>query len=67
MSARKRQRQKNVSRFPGCSVIGVPERACATLTELVMQAAARPWAAGEIPFYGINRLIQPYEIPDGTF
>ncbi len=22
-----------------------------------MQAAARPWAAGEMKFYGINRLI----------
>lgn len=57
MSARKRQRQTNASCFSGCTVIGVPEQVCATLTELVTQAAARPWAAGEMQFYGINRQI----------
>lgn len=34
--------------------------------ELVTQAAARPWTLGEMQSYRINRLISPYEIPDGT-
>lgn len=67
MSTQQRQREKNASRFPGCSVIGVPERVCATQTELVLQAAASPWAASEMQFYGINRLIWQYKIPDGCF
>lgn len=64
MSTQERQREKNASSFP---IIGVPERACATLTELVLQAAADPWAAREMQFYGINRLIRQCKIPNGSF
>lgn len=51
VSTQKGQREKNASYSPGCSVIAVPERVFATLTELVLQAAM------EMQFYGINRLI----------
>lgn len=53
-------------RFPGCTVIGHPTQVCATLTALVMQAAVGPWGVGAMQFSGINRVIVPYEIPDGT-
>lgn len=49
--------ETNAKRIPGCSVIGVPERAHTTLSELVMHTTGRPWAAGEMHFYKINGLI----------
>lgn len=49
--------ETNAKRIPGCSVIGVPERAHTTLSELVMHTTRRPWAAGEMQFYKINGLI----------
>lgn len=58
-AAEKAQRRINASHFPGCSVIGIPQRADATLAGLVMQAAAGPSAAAaaEMQFYRINRPI----------
>lgn len=61
------QQEKNVSCFPGCTVIGVPEQACASLTERVLQAVHSPCAASKMLFYSKRRLITQCNIPNGSF
>lgn len=61
------QQEKNVSCFPGCTVIGVPEQACASLTERGLQAEDSTDAGSKMLFYSVSGLITHCNIPNGRF